>query len=357
MTHTSPTVLPLLLLACTNHEEKQSPVSSSQYDVVQTTVSMDYAIGALSSIDSNSQTIDENISAISGDPAISFDGQYIWQFNRYRYDTLRKYDPENLHVPLQEISLQNENGDSSNPQEVIRCAEKLFVSQHDQPAILILDPESMAILGEISLLDFIDEDGSPEASTMVTANQQLYVGLQRLNRNNAWKSEGSVIVQIDCLEEEITNHVSFGSNVRLYQDQDTFWVSSEEWEEQKAGIFLLHDDLTSEVRIEIEGKEILDVTTQAGHIYFVTLDDDMSQQDLFCVEKEEDEAHVIQSFDEYLTFVKAGLGSIWIGAHWGWNNPSEAQHGTHTWTLEGCQPLEKGHIHGDLAPVDMIFLD
>ena len=49
------------------------------------------------------------------------DGGWLWQLNRYQYDTLRKYDPENLQVPVAEVSLASDVG-SSNPHDVAYVA-------------------------------------------------------------------------------------------------------------------------------------------------------------------------------------------------------------------------------------------
>jgi|GEM_PF-4675622 len=345
-------------LSCTSDTDTAGTEHHTQYQVVQATVSMDYAVGALATIDRQSNTLQESRSSISGDPVLDFDGEYLWQLNRYRYDTLRQYDPYNLSTPLNEISLRMDTDTSSNPQSAVRCAEKLFISQHDRPELLILDPTSLTTIGTISLQDFNDADGSPEAADLICLeNQTLYVGLQRLNRNNSWISEGSVILQIDSLEEQIINHRFFGANIHLYTDSmNSLLVSSDPFDDQKGGIFSLDNNLVDERILEVEEKQILDLTRTQNHLYFITIDDDFGAQQIFCVPPNGEQLVALAQFDEFLTFIKSDADSVWIGAHWGWNNPADAIPGTHVWTVDGCDILEKNLISGALAPFDMVFI-
>ena len=149
----------LLFVACSSDKVQNDIPKSLGYDVVQATVSMDYAIGALATIDTTSNIVRDHVSSISGDPVLDFDGTYLWQLNRYRYDTLRKYDPANLSVPITEVSLMFGTEDSSNPQAVVRCADHLFVSQHDRSELLVLDIETLEKVGSVSLDAFVDDDG------------------------------------------------------------------------------------------------------------------------------------------------------------------------------------------------------
>ena len=96
----------LTLLACTDSKTSDtSPVDVlGNNGLIMATVAMDYSVGALATFDTETSTLTENISSISGDPALVLDRGWLWQLNRYQYDTLRKYDPSNLQVPVAEIS-------------------------------------------------------------------------------------------------------------------------------------------------------------------------------------------------------------------------------------------------------------
>ena len=233
----------LILGACSPDSVEHDTPQALDYDVVQATVSMDYAVGALATIDKTSNVVHEQVASISGDPALDFDGMFLWQLNRYRYDTLRKYDPADLSVPISEVSLRFGTEESSNPQAAVRCGEKLFVSQHDQSALLVLDIDTLEKIGTVPLDEFVDADGSPEAATMVKKDSNsLYLGLQRLDRNQNWNSVGSVIAEVDCISQEVVSQHDFGADIRLYDDGESVLMSSSAREEQKGGVFTMAED-------------------------------------------------------------------------------------------------------------------
>ena len=133
----------ITLFACTDTKTTDtSPVNElGSNGIIMATVAMDYSVGALATFDTETSTLTENISSISGDPALVMDGGWLWQLNRYQYDTLRKYDPSNLQVPVAEISLAPDVG-SSNPHDVAVCGDALYVSLYGSDSLPILDLDS-----------------------------------------------------------------------------------------------------------------------------------------------------------------------------------------------------------------------
>lgn len=347
----------LVWTACSTDSVEKDIPQSLGYDVVQATVSMDYAVGALATIEKSDLHLQDQISSISGDPVLDFDGTFLWQLNRYRYDTLRKYDPANLRVPLSEVSLRFDSEESSNPQAAVRCAEKLFISQHDKSELLILDVDTLEKVGAISLVDFTDADGSPEAATMVLRDSNtLYLGLQRLDRNQNWNSVGSIIAEVDCLSQEVVSQYDFGADIRLYEHEESILLSSSTREEQTGGIFGMSPTGEITPYVELEDLEVLDVTHIGEYLYFITISEDFAEQEVYCASKEDGVLHSLRSFQEFLTFIERDGDSLWIGAHWGWNDPENAMYGTHIWTVDGCSIQEEVHIQGALAPFDMVFV-
>lgn len=346
-----------LLGACSPNTAEHEIPQSLDYDVVQATVSMDYAVGALATIDKTSRVVRDQISSISGDPVLDFDGTFLWQLNRFRYDTLRKYNPADLGVPIAEVSLRFGTEESSNPQAAVRCADKLFVSQHDKSELLVLDIDTLEKIGIVPLDSFDDDDGSPEASTMVKKNSDsLYLGLQRLDRNQNWNSVGSVVAEVDCISQDVVAQYDFGSDVRLYDVEGSLLISSSKREEQPGGIFTMTEDGVFSSYVEMDEHEILDVTSIGEYLYFITIAEDFGQQEVYCASKEDGVLYSLRSFQEYLTFVQSDGDALWIGAHWGWNDPENAMYGTHVWTVEGCSIQEEAHFQGELSPFDMVFV-
>ena len=102
------------LLACTNNKPIDTTITEIENpSFVLAMVALDYSVGSLAQFDLETQTLTEDIASISGDPIVVYDDGYIWQLNRYRYDTLRKYTPDNLGVPIGEISLRSSDEESS----------------------------------------------------------------------------------------------------------------------------------------------------------------------------------------------------------------------------------------------------
>ena len=90
-----------LLYSCTptSTQEPSKPSNDIHTGLIMATVAMDYSVGALATFDFETGSSTENISSISGDPALVMDGGWLWQLNRYQYDTLRKYDPQKFDCP------------------------------------------------------------------------------------------------------------------------------------------------------------------------------------------------------------------------------------------------------------------
>jgi hypothetical protein len=342
---------------CQEEAVPSSDTLLSSTGAVLATVSMDYSVGALATIDIETFSLQQNIAAISGDPAVHFDGEYLWQFNRFQYDTLRKYDVTNVRSPLGEISLQFDGNDSVNPQAVVRCADKVFISQYDKPGILVLDPLTMQKIGVVSLTEFNDEDGSPEASSMlVNEEEHLFVGLQRLNRNDSWTGVGSYLVEIDCQTESVVDSWSFGSNIAVYPwKEDSILVRSNQLNESPGGVFSFSKSEPFEPIVTTVTENVMDVAVVDETMIYITIDMDFGQQNLNCLDMQTGDSVVIDEYDEYLTFIRSNGDDFWLGAHWGWNSPEEAEYGIHRLRFSDCEMLSTERLYGELAPVDITF--
>ena len=90
----------IFFLACTTPKTDTATPNLEGERLVIATAALDYAVGSLAQIDIQSMELYDDISSISGDGVVVFD-QYLWQLNRYQYDTIRKYDTNDLRVPLQ----------------------------------------------------------------------------------------------------------------------------------------------------------------------------------------------------------------------------------------------------------------
>lgn len=348
-------MLSLLVLACTAEDNKlQSSNILSSETAIFTSVSMDYSVGSLSSITTDSLTITEDISSVSGDPVIRYDGEALWQLNRYQYDTIRQYDPRNLRYPLLEISVAPETG-SSNPHDVARCNQQLFVSLYEQSHLLILNPENLDEITTIDISAFADDDGRTEASSLVVLQNKLYLGLQGLNRNNGYSYVDSTILEIDCLENQVVNSWNFGANIQLHDwKEDQLLISTYQAENFDAGLYSFHpENETFETVLQTEDN-ISAVSVLGEQIAFLSASSSFDSYQINCFDGEAWYTHT--DFLEYLSDIQINqAGEIWATAHWGWINPSEAKSGIYRFDSR-CQELTPNLLALNLAPNSLVFV-
>ncbi len=96
-------------------------------------------------------------------------------------------------------------GAGTNPQDIeIYTPTKAYISLYERDFLSIVNPQTGASLGTISLATFSDADGLPEAHEMVLVGDRLFVALQRLDRPGGFvASNPSFIAVIDCTTDQL----------------------------------------------------------------------------------------------------------------------------------------------------------
>jgi hypothetical protein len=347
----------LLFISCSAPQEASSYEALDNYIAIAS-VSMDYAVGTLATLDLETFELQESISTISGDPLVLYEEKYFWQINRFQYDTIRRYDPRNLTFPLVEVSLRQDELSSSNPQDAHLCADKLFLSQYDQNSLLVLDPETLEQLNSIELSELsseADQDGLLELSDMVVIEERLYVAAQGLNRQAGWSSIGSQLIELDCAAEELISAQSFGANVQLFEHGgEGLLLASQSWEAEAAGLFTLTFG-AEPVRIATVPSETSyeHVVASEDRILYTILSEDYSEYQVYCGSFEEQE--LILSTEAFITSVALNGDGVWIGTHWGWNDPEEHEPSLSSYSLNECR-LTVEPIRTTLAPYSLAFV-
>ena len=171
----------------------------------------DFTVGALAEVALDTLEVTDEITATTGDSVVRVDGGYVIVINRFQHDSVRLYDPDDLLTPRTEFSA----GAGSNPQEALLCAGRLFVTRLELDSIGVYDPESGLPVGDVDLTAWADDDGIPEAATMARVDDSLYVGLQRLDRDDAWlpAADGGRVVEVDCDTMEVARGWTTAPNV------------------------------------------------------------------------------------------------------------------------------------------------
>ena len=348
------------LWACTEMQEQITQPEVQGEVLIVVSAALDYSVGSLAYVDVAEQTLHDDVASVSGDAVLVLD-RYLWQLNRYQYDTIRKYDPAELSAPLQEISVAPEIG-SANPHDVVICDERLFVSLYEQTNLAVYDISGLSLLETIDISAFADADGITEASSMVVIDDKAYVALQGLDRVQGFRSVGSTLLEIDCASSEIHRSWEFGENIHLEKDEDAnrLLVATRAFEGQDgsrpAGVYTFTptngDFLPLETMLD---RQVEAMYIQGQQLALITAALDYSAYYLECVDIAGGSRRQSAPKIEFLTDVGIDEdGAIWVSAHWGWNNIEEAQPGLYMTDMQSCT-LEEPQFSLSLAPMSMVF--
>jgi hypothetical protein len=135
----------------------------------------------------------------------------VFIVNRFFGDNLQVLDPARSFS----TTVQCSTGGGSNPQDIAFVDEsKAYMTALDDSELLIVDPTPSPdctdfIRGTIDLSAFADADGLPEMSQMAIVGGQLFVTLQKLDRNNFFSPSGpGSVVVIDTVTDEIVRELT-----------------------------------------------------------------------------------------------------------------------------------------------------
>ena len=132
------------------------------------------------------------------------DPNTIIQINRLGMDSIRLYEWEKWSVPNVEWSV----GERANPHDAVLCDDEILLSMYNRDFIGVYDKDGN-LTREISLSEYVlpeDEDGNPEASSMLRYGDSVFVALNQLNALDGFSTVGKGrILEYSCSAQEITN--------------------------------------------------------------------------------------------------------------------------------------------------------
>ncbi len=115
--------------------------------------------------------------------AVYHDGK-VYVLNRLNRDSVQLLDRSLNYLPVGEYSVES----ASNPQDMVFYGGLAYLTRYNRNDILALDPATGIYKQTISLAGYEEAtpvpDGYPEATRMHVEGDQLYVMLQRLDRND-----------------------------------------------------------------------------------------------------------------------------------------------------------------------------
>lgn len=303
-------------------DDDSSADSIFQTHAVVTTT--DFSVGALATIDLDTHELREEITATSSDPVVRVDDGLIFQINRWMFDSIRVYDPPDLQRPVIEFS----TGAGSNPHDAVLCGGAIFVSRYDMDSMGIYDLDTGIAVGEIDLSTWADEDGTPEASTMVRHGETLYVGLQRLIRDGGvWLAApgGGVVLEIDCAEREVVDSWPTGPNVFIQTHpllEDALLLIEGMVMEESGAIALDGGVRTLDTTTGTLGPMEIDEATVGGNVHAVAADElgrgllvtsDAERHHIHCLDLNTGSTQPLNSTTAYIPEARMNdRGEVWV---------------------------------------------
>ncbi|MBN2384416.1 hypothetical protein JXQ70_16190 [bacterium] len=204
---------PVFFMACDDDDDDDAtptptptptPPPALEYAFVTAT---DYASGSFYTVTLDSpRTVSTygTSSSISSDPVCFYSDPYVYVVNRFGFDNIQTFDPENDFGLVAEYSV----GTGTNPQEiVVISAEKAYVSQLAAASLLIVNPKNGNQLGTIDMSAYADDDGFPEMAMMHyhAASQSLFVAMQRLDTATYMNVPPNYVVVVNTANDSIKN--------------------------------------------------------------------------------------------------------------------------------------------------------
>ncbi|EHQ05114.1 hypothetical protein [Leptonema illini] len=134
-----------------------------------------------------------------------FNGR-VFIVNRLGRDGIQVLDPQSAYLTVSEYS----TGNASNPHDIVVTANgKGYISLYGKNNILVVQPESGAVIGSVSLAAYSDPDGYPEVSGLHAEGNRVFAAVQRLYRNDPFSTwppvagYPSLLVEIDAGSDTI----------------------------------------------------------------------------------------------------------------------------------------------------------
>lgn len=134
-----------------------------------------------------------------------FNGR-VFIVNRLGRDGIQVLDPQSAYLTVSEYS----TGNASNPHDIVVTANgKGYISLYGKNNILVVQPESGAVIGSVSLAAYSDPDGYPEVSGLHAEGNRVFAAVQRLDRNDPFSTwppvagYPSLLVEIDAGSDTI----------------------------------------------------------------------------------------------------------------------------------------------------------
>ena len=149
------------------------------------------------------RTVTPNVATVSSDAVLRhFDG-LLYVINRFGFDNIQVLDPSSGYTTVRQFSV----GNGSNPHDIVFVSRtKAYVPRYGSPDLWIVNPQTGAHTGTISLAQFADAAGIPEMDRAVVWAGRVFITVERLDRNNFFlPTDSSQVIVIDPATDTIVD--------------------------------------------------------------------------------------------------------------------------------------------------------
>jgi hypothetical protein len=138
------------------------------------------------------RTIATNVATVHSDAVLRWFDGLLYVVNRGA-NNVQVLDPAAAFATLRQFGV----GDNANPHDIVFASPtKAYVTRYDSSDLWIVNPQTGAHTGTISLAGFADGDAIPEMDHMAIQAGRLFVSIQRLDRFNFYAPVGGSLLAV-----------------------------------------------------------------------------------------------------------------------------------------------------------------
>ena len=152
----------------------------------------DFSTGSFSAVNLATKAPACDVASVFEDAGLRYHAGRVYVVNRLGADNIQELDPV-TYATLLQFSV----GNGANPHDIAFASPtKAYVTRYETTDLWIVNPQTGAKTGSISLAAFADADGIPEMDREQMVGPLLFVSLQRVNRNAGFTPTDSALVAV-----------------------------------------------------------------------------------------------------------------------------------------------------------------
>ncbi len=164
----------------------------------------DFASGNLASVSFGPPPVATcNVAPTCADAVLRYQQGLLYVVERFGCDNVRVLDPNASFAVVQQFSV----GNGANPNDIaIVSPTKAFITRYETADLWIVNPQTGAFLGSVSLATFADADGIPEMNRLAVRNGRVFVTVQRIDRDLGFTpTDSSQVIVVDATTDALVD--------------------------------------------------------------------------------------------------------------------------------------------------------